>query len=61
LRGEFQGADTILLEGVKDDNDKVVRLIFRGITGKEAEVVGAAGATGGSEGGEAPSANPESA
>ena len=31
LRGEFQGFNTILIEGIKDDNDKVVRLNFRGI------------------------------
>jgi ATP-dependent Clp protease ATP-binding subunit ClpC len=36
LRGEFQGSDTIMIEGVKDDTDKVVRVTFRGITGQPA-------------------------
>jgi ATP-dependent Clp protease ATP-binding subunit ClpC len=61
LRGEFQGSDTIMLEGVKDDNDRVIRLIFRGISSKESEVVGATGGTGAGDGGESASANPESA
>ncbi len=33
LRGEFQGFDTIMVEGIKDDTDKVVRLNFRGVAG----------------------------
>jgi ATP-dependent Clp protease ATP-binding subunit ClpC len=31
LRGEFQGYNTIVIEGVRDDTDKVVRLNFRGV------------------------------
>ncbi len=49
LRGEFQGCNTIVIEGVKDDTDKVVRLHFRGanITRNEnAQPVAAAGTTG---------------
>lgn len=30
LRGAFDGMDTIVVDGIRDDNDKVVRLIFRG-------------------------------
>lgn len=30
LQGNFSGMDTIVVDGVKDDNDKVIRLIFRG-------------------------------
>ncbi len=37
LRGEFQGNDTIYVEGVKDDNDKIVRLAFRGATSENAQ------------------------
>jgi len=36
LRGEFQGFDTIVIEGIKDDTDKVVRLNFRGSSGAPA-------------------------
>jgi ATP-dependent Clp protease ATP-binding subunit ClpC len=44
LRGEFQGFDTIVVEGVKDDTDKVVRLMFKGAHGqKETEHALAAG------------------
>jgi ATP-dependent Clp protease ATP-binding subunit ClpC len=60
LRGEFQGADTILLEGVKDDNDKVVRLIFRGITEKEAESILETSPSGAGEEGAPPASEPES-
>jgi ATP-dependent Clp protease ATP-binding subunit ClpC len=30
LLGVFVGMDTIIVDGIRDDNDKVVRLIFRG-------------------------------
>jgi ATP-dependent Clp protease ATP-binding subunit ClpC len=32
LKGEFQGTDRILVDGIRDDNDKVVRLDFQGAT-----------------------------
>jgi len=30
LQGAFDGMDTVVVDGIRDDNDKVVRLIFRG-------------------------------
>jgi ATP-dependent Clp protease ATP-binding subunit ClpC len=30
LCGAFDGMDTVVVDGIRDDNDKVVRLIFRG-------------------------------
>ncbi|GIW93036.1 MAG: ATP-dependent Clp protease ATP-binding protein [Pirellulaceae bacterium] len=46
LRGEFQGCNTIVIEGVKDDNDKVIRLNFRGMnrSQKPEEVAATSGA-----------------
>jgi len=50
LKGEFEGQDTIVVDGVKNDKDKVIRLTMRGEIRKppepapepEAETVGAA-------------------
>ena len=41
LRGEFEGLDTITVEGIKNDADKVVRLNFTGSV-TQAEPVAAA-------------------
>ena len=38
LRGAFDGMDTIVVDGIRDDTDKVVRLIFRGEQRQEVEV-----------------------
>ncbi|HIM30987.1 MAG TPA: ATP-dependent Clp protease ATP-binding subunit [Planctomycetes bacterium] len=37
LLGVFVGMDTIIVDGIRDDNDKVVRLIFRGELRNEKE------------------------
>jgi ATP-dependent Clp protease ATP-binding subunit ClpC len=37
LCGAFDGMDTIVVDGIRDDNDKVVRLIFRGELRNEAD------------------------
>ena len=54
LKGEFQGKDTIMVDAIKDDEDKPRRLDFKGLTNgnqpKEPEpVAAAAGATEGEE------------
>jgi ATP-dependent Clp protease ATP-binding subunit ClpC len=44
LKGEFQGKDKILVDVIKDEEDKIKRLSFTGITSAGApEPVGAAG------------------
>jgi len=37
LLGVFVGMDTVIVDGIRDDNDKVVRLIFRGELRNEKE------------------------
>ena len=44
LRGEFAGKDVIEVDGVKDDNDKVIRLQFTGKVAEKPEEPVAAGA-----------------
>jgi len=48
LKGEFQGKDTIVVTAIKDDNDKIRRLDFKGIV-KNAAPAPAAVAPGGEE------------
>jgi ATP-dependent Clp protease ATP-binding subunit ClpC len=51
LKGTFQGKNKIIVDGIKDDNDKVVRLDFRGeFVGEEAEEPEVAAAGSDSEG-----------
>ena len=49
LKGEFQGKDTILVDAIKDDEDKPRRLDFKGLVtnhqAQQPEPVAAAGET----------------
>ena len=58
LKGEFQGMDTVVVDGVQDDEGKIRRLVLRGeITEPAEEEPQAVGA---GDGGEEPSASGKS-
>ncbi len=44
LRATFQGMDTIVVDGIRDDEDKVIRLTFKG-SQQEEPVAATAGET----------------
>jgi ATP-dependent Clp protease ATP-binding subunit ClpC len=44
LKGEFQGKDTILVDAIKDDEDKLRRLEFKGLVTNHAQAAEAAAA-----------------
>jgi ATP-dependent Clp protease ATP-binding subunit ClpC len=61
LRGEFQGVDTIIVTGFKDDDGKVTRLDLRGEKREEdppVEIVGATSESGDAATGMSPGDEP---